>query len=251
MPISIITALDFEPRSFAEAEKHFRKKVPLTHGEFDRLARDEKAKGFRISQVHSARMVQLIRNKLAEAIAEGKTYREWRREILPLFEEAQIPPPALSSLRLAYFQNTSGAYSDARAETLTESRGSFPYWQYKTVGNGVAGYLNVRASHAALHDKVFLADDPIWNTHRPPWDYGCRCTWVELTANQVASQGLTIWTYSGGFVVPAAQQLSAEGGKGAQPFASAPSARYSTARGELNLAGLDADLRQAIEERLS
>jgi hypothetical protein len=33
----------------------------------------------------------------------------------------------------------------------------------------------VRASHAALNGLILPANDPFWQDHYPPWDYGCRC----------------------------------------------------------------------------
>lgn len=49
----------------------------------------------------------------------------------------------------------------------------FPYVRYKTVGDA-----NVRASHAALDNRVFSLADPSWKALNPPNGYGCRC-WLE------------------------------------------------------------------------
>jgi len=194
MPLNAITETDFRARTFTEAEKAFARKAALTHDQFDRLAKEQKRKAFRIATVNNARLIQFVKDKLTRAIATGGSFRDWRAEVLALFEGEGIPAPALHRLKLAFRQNTLQSYSDARAETLNDPAmaEAFPYWMYKTVGNGVPGYKRVRREHAVLHGLVFRWNDPFWLRHRPPWGYGCRCAFIPLTASQVARRGLKV-----------------------------------------------------------
>ena len=50
----------------------------------------------------------------------------------------------------------------------------------------------MRETHAAMQDKVYAADDPIWNVWYPPNGYRCRCTVVSLTEEQVKRMGLEV-----------------------------------------------------------
>lgn len=246
MPINVITERDFTPRTFEEAKAHFEKKVPMTHEEFARLTLEQRAKAFRIATVHNARMVQDARNLVSKAVETGQTFADWREALLKRFSGADVPPPAMHRLRLAFFQNTGKAYSDARREVLDdpEITEAFPYRQYITVGNGTAGFRNVRPDHAALHNKVFRWNDPFWDRFTPPWDYGCRCTFVALTAGQASSS--TLWTYRGGSVVPVKRTAK----QPEKPFKLKPNPNYSIESGDLDLSALDPDLRAAVEERL-
>lgn len=255
MPLNVISEDDFRPRELGEAERLFKRKAPLTHDEFERLSRTQKAKAFRVATVHNARMVQVVRNKLATAIRQGVGWADFRREIMAEFTRAQIPGPAVHRLRLAFFQNTMKAYSDERRAVLDdpEIHEAFPFRQYLTVGDGTPGFRNVRPEHAALHGKMFRWNDPFWDVFTPPWDYGCRCTFVALTRGQAASVGV-LWTYAGGAVMPVVDAGTTEAGgerREARAFALQPNPRYSIESGELDLRGLDADLRAAVAARMA
>jgi hypothetical protein len=53
----------------------------------------------------------------------------------------------------------------------------FPFRQYLSTKDG-----KVRASHAALNEIILPATHVFWTYHTPPWEWGCRCQVVELTA---------------------------------------------------------------------
>jgi len=54
-----------------------------------------------------------------------------------------------------------------------------------------------RASHAAMHGRVFHHDDPIWNTHYPPCAFNCRCRVRALTERQVRQRGIAVESSEG------------------------------------------------------
>lgn len=66
-------------------------------------------------------------------------------------------------------------------------KASRPYWQYLAVMDN-----RVRPSHAILHEKVYPADHPFWDTNYPPNGFRCRCAVVTLSERQVKAQGLTV-----------------------------------------------------------
>jgi|GEM_PF-2914634 len=79
-------------------------------------------------------------------------------------------------LRTHVFQ----AYSAMEHRVLTEEQNIFPYWKYKTMGDD-----RVRDSHAALDGLILPANDPFWDDHFPPWDWGCRCQVIPMTREEV------------------------------------------------------------------
>lgn len=59
-----------------------------------------------------------------------------------------------------------------------------PYWQYDAVNDS-----KTRPSHLAMDGRVFMADDPIWDTWFPPNGFKCRCTVKTLSSARWSSGG--------------------------------------------------------------
>jgi len=78
------------------------------------------------------------------------------------------------------------AYSASRYREQQEFADDFPYLMYITMGDG-----SVRESHEALDGTILPADDPFWETHYPPWDWGCRCIVESLTREDAEERGIT------------------------------------------------------------
>lgn len=190
----MISEDDFKPRTFAEAAERFARKIALPSSLFERLTAAARQRAFRIAGVNKLRLVQQARDLVEASIRDGTDWAEVRRELLKKFAAEGEAPPKLSRLRQMFQQNLHAAYSDQRREVLDDPNivEAFPFRQYLTVGNGVPLVNGVRATHAALHGLVFEWDDPFWDAHTPPWDWGCRCTFVALTENQVRSKGVRV-----------------------------------------------------------
>ncbi|MBS4063022.1 MAG: DUF935 family protein [Chitinophagaceae bacterium] len=76
------------------------------------------------------------------------------------------------------------AYQTAEAAStyyrLMGQLNTFPYWQYKTIGDD-----RVRDSHRPLHDIILPANHPLWRKIFPPNGWGCRCYVVPRLATEV------------------------------------------------------------------
>ena len=253
MPINVLSDVDFKPRTAVEARDALGRKIALTSDEFDRLTAEQRNQAFRIATVQNARLIQRAREILERGVEQGTSWTEIRRELMRLFDIEGIPAPALHRIRLVFHQNTMHAYSVARRETLDKPHIArvFPYRRYMTVGNGTPGVRNVRPEHAALHGLVFPWDDAFWDHFTPPWDYGCRCTFLALTAGQVEGRGVTVWTYRGGTIRPLPQSRQPSGQQRRGSIRMKPKPGFGSGRiPRFDLSGLDADLRKAVKERM-
>ena len=83
--------------------------------------------------------------------------------------------------------NIQTAYSAGRYRRQREVMAARPYWQYSAVLDA-----STRPSHRELDDKVFRADDPIWQRIYPPNGFNCRCRVRALSEQQVRTRGLDV-----------------------------------------------------------
>lgn len=239
MSLSVLTKTDFTPRPATEAASHFARKAAVTAVAFEKLSAEAKQHAFRVATVHKARLIQDIRNKVLAAIESGTDWAEVQRDLVAAFETQGVPKPALHRLRAMFLMNTQQAYNDARRETLDAPSvvDAFPFRQYLTVGNGVAGINGVRATHAALHGKIFAWDDPFWDWHTPPWEWGCRCTFIPLTRGQVRALGVRVLDLDyvrTQIAVPGTRERGID-------------ANPAFVRGKFDLSSIDEELRDAVK----
>ena len=87
--------------------------------------------------------------------------------------------------------NIQTAYNVGHYKQMTEPgvKALRPYWQYDAVNDS-----KTRPSHLAMDGRVFMADDPIWDTWFPPNGFKCRCTVKTLSKRQMEQRGLTVET---------------------------------------------------------
>lgn len=148
-----------------------------------KLLPDIRHRAFVVARVTDFDVLRGMQAKLA-TLPEGGDWREIRNSLAADISPYMDDTPegrAAADAKAELLLRTHGyqAYAAARYETQRETAAALPMWQYMTVGDG-----NVRDDHAALDGKVFPADDPFWDDHYPPWDYGCRCFVAALTQGE-------------------------------------------------------------------
>lgn len=175
-------------KSSERAAEYLRGKAVIYPGQFGRLPAEVRMRALTAAHVYSYDVLRALRDAVARLPAGGN-WRELRGELagrlLPWLDNNGVAARARAELILR--THGTQAYAVARYAQQQATKEALPYWQYLTVGDG-----RVRASHAALDGKVLRADDPFWETHYPPWDFGCRCVVVALPTETVERQGLVV-----------------------------------------------------------
>ena len=162
------------------------------------VQKQEHMRAFTVAKMTSATLLDDVRKSLDKAMAEGQSFQEWRKDIIPKLqgvwlgktygdlwdgmtpaEQAGKTPPTpeerdrvikASRLETIFRTNMFNAYAAGRYRQLKEDADIYPYWRYVTAKDSA-----VRPAHRALEGKVFKADDPFWATHYPPNGFNCRC----------------------------------------------------------------------------
>ena len=189
-------SFDITPQDAIDYLKKRRKTELSWH--WSDVQKQEHMRAFTVAKMASATLLDDVRKSLDKAMAEGQSFQEWRKDIIPKLqgvwlgktygdlwdgmtpaEQAGKTPPTpeerdrvikASRLETIFRTNMFNAYAAGRYRQLKEDADIYPYWRYVTAKDSA-----VRPAHRALEGKVFKADDPFWSTHYPPNGFNCRC----------------------------------------------------------------------------
>ena len=163
-----------------DAASYIRGKAVMTPGAFGRLPRELRGRAFSVAKISDFDLLRDMADKLA-TLPEGGDWREIRKglaaDLSPYMDESEDGRKAASAkaellIRTHGFQ----AYASGRYRQQRETQAGLPYWQWLTVGDS-----RVREEHQARDKMTLRADDPWWDSHYPPDDWGCRCLVVAIT----------------------------------------------------------------------
>lgn len=192
-----------------EALRYFEEKGFRTgHWNWWDTWQEANARAFVIARTARLDVQQGIRERLRQTLAQGMTERDFIKQLTPelqrmgwwgkkvVVDSAGVAEVVQEGspwrLKTIYRTNTMTAYNAARWKQQKENADSRPYWMYVAVMDA-----KTRASHAAMHGRVFHHDDPIWNTHYPPCAFNCRCRVRALTERQVRQRGIAVESSEG------------------------------------------------------
>ena len=169
------------------AADYIRGKAVADPTNFGNLPAQLKQRAFAVAGIEQMDVLKRLRDTIAK-LPEGMSWDEAKRDLASEISPFTGGDNKAAKARADFMLRTHGfqAYAVARHQQQMEVIKSFPYWKYETVGDS-----RVRAGHAALDGKVLRADDPWWQTHYPPWDWGCRCIVVPLDEEDAMELGVT------------------------------------------------------------
>lgn len=176
---------------FKRAVDFLKRRRGVTKREYMAMADEERAKSFMVSGYETLQMIQCFQNKLSEAVEQGKTREQFLEEMNHFLEDAGYGLLNPWKSDVIFRTNVQTAYNAGHYQSMTqpETLRLLPYWQYKTAYDD-----KVREGHALMHNRVWRADDPIWDVWYPPNGFRCRCTVVAKSREQVEREGLVVET---------------------------------------------------------
>jgi SPP1 gp7 family putative phage head morphogenesis protein len=178
----------FGPAPHQEAVNFIQDKPVVSRQVFNGLLPELKARAFTIAGVEAANVLQSVRDRIADLPAGANwddVKKDVANDISPFLVDPNETDPdkrdgqvKAAARRAELLLRTHGfqAYQSAACQVMDRQKDVLPYWQYLTMEDE-----KVRPEHAALDQLVLPADDPFWEHHTGPWDWGCRCQRVALS----------------------------------------------------------------------
>jgi len=182
---------EFEYRGvqFKEAIANLRDKIPVPTERYDQWMGAANAKGFIVAGANKLDLVKEFQQSMVEAIENGETLGQFREKFRDIVNKNGWTYKGKEGWRskVIYTNNMRTAAMAGRWEKIQARKKTFPYLIYMTVGDE-----RVRADHRIWHQTALPVDDPWWNSHYPPNDYGCRCYVISANDRQLKRMGLEV-----------------------------------------------------------
>jgi hypothetical protein len=185
-----------------EAIRWFREKGYRIGFDWRDTWQEQHAAAFTVAKAMQLDVLGDIREAVDRAIAEGRTLREFERELKPTLQrkgwwgdKEEVDPQTgekktvqLGSsrrLKTIYDVNLRQAHSAGREERMQRVKSARPYARYIALPDA-------RPEHAQWNDIVLPLDDPWWDTHTPLNGWGCRCKKQQLSERDLQRFNLSV-----------------------------------------------------------
>jgi SPP1 gp7 family putative phage head morphogenesis protein len=168
-----------------DAAGYLRDLTPVTKDTFDGLTAQYRRDAFTVAGVTDQRLIQQIRDALADVMQKGGTREDFEAAVRKLTTDAGVEQLAAFTLDTVFTTNMGKAYSLGRYEQQKqpETMKALPFWQYMTVGDD-----RVRPEHAVIDGFTARAIDPVWNKIYPPNGFNCRCIVIALLESEAGDE---------------------------------------------------------------
>lgn len=177
------------PVKFTEAIEFMRAKLRLPTRVWTDLWEDMHARAFVVAGAMKDALVKDFHEAVTRAIDEGRTLEQFREDFDKIVAAHGWDYKGGRNWRSAVIYNTNMrmAHSAGRWAQIQRLKEQRPYIRYVTMADE-----RVRESHAVLHDIVLPVDHPFWLVYFPPNDWGCRCSVMSLTEDDLKRLGLKV-----------------------------------------------------------
>ena len=139
--------IDLQPLPMAEAQEFWRDKLPLSPGQFARLADEAKTRAFAVSGIAKGDELTTVMQAMQKAIDKGTTLEDFKRDCAAIFEKRGWVGKRAWRIDNIFRTNIQTAYSVGRYRQMMEVADVRPYWQYSAVNT------RTRPTHRALHGR--------------------------------------------------------------------------------------------------
>jgi hypothetical protein len=169
---------------FDEAIDYFRQKVKLPTRTWKDLWQGMHARSFVVAGAMKTELLEDLYAAVDKGISQGTTLAEFRKDFDALVDRHGWKYKGGKGWRTGVIFNTNlaTAYAAGQHAQMTDPDvlKARPYLRYVASSSA-----NPRPEHMQWYNTILPADDPWWNTHRPPNGWGCKCGVVNHSAREV------------------------------------------------------------------
>ena len=158
---------------------------------------DEHAKAFTVAKSAGFDILADIFKSLQKALEEGKTFRDFARDLTPLLQSKGwwgrqlVDDPATGErkvaqlgstrrLQLIFDANMRVSYAAGHWSNFQRGKAGRPWLRYVSLLYG-----DRRPEHVRRHNLCLPVDDPYWDKWGTPCGWGCKCTLQSLSDRDV------------------------------------------------------------------
>ncbi|MEX2524487.1 MAG: phage minor head protein [Gammaproteobacteria bacterium] len=178
------------------ALEFFQKKGLATSFAWQDLLHQEHEAAFTVAKMMDMDLLSDVRDAVERAITDGISFEDFRAELEPTLADrgwwgrkemtdpqtGQVREVQLGSprrLRTIYQTNLRTAYAAGHWDRIVDTAEEAPFLLYDAVLDE-----RTRPEHAEWDGTLLRYDDPWWEDHYPPNGWNCRCSVVQLDADQ-------------------------------------------------------------------
>jgi SPP1 gp7 family putative phage head morphogenesis protein len=187
-----------------QALKYFESKGLKPSFSFADVTAQEHATAFTVAKMMDMDLLKDVQDSLYAAMTEGLSYQQWSERIIPTLQangwwgRQPVYDPLTgktvvselgSSRRLQtiFRTNMQSAYAVGHWQQIMAQAKDAPYLLYDAIDD-----FRTRPKHRAWDNTVLPITDPFWTAHTPPNGWGCRCSVIQLSADDLDAMGLKV-----------------------------------------------------------
>lgn len=175
-------SIDFTKVPFEEAIQYFKGKVNLPTKTWTDIWQGMHSRAFVVAGATKNELLSDFRTAIDKAISEGTTIEDFRKTFDETVARNGWSYNGERGWRTGVIFNTNMrvAYAAGNYKQMMDNRKERPLWRY------IGGLSeSPRPLHLSWSGTTLPADDPWWDTHYPPNDWGCKCEVVSQTQDEI------------------------------------------------------------------
>lgn len=173
-----------------EALEWFKKKGLRPAFSHLEVWKEEHARAFTIAKVMERDILEHVQTELTKALAEGRTFEDWRKEVWPQLQKsgwlahAKTVGGVPRRLRTIYDTNMRTSRAHGQWQRIQRTKKVLPFLMY-----ALGPSERHREEHVAWAGTILPVDDPWWDEHYCPNGWGCKCHTIQLGRREVERRG--------------------------------------------------------------